>query len=358
MAVIRPIALPVVTTVTAGDILILDGATVRSITAANFVLSMVNLTGPITSVGNATSIASQTGTGSKIVVDTSPTLVTPTLNTPTLVTPILGVATATSINKVAFTAPATGSTLTIPDGVTLTGPAVSGTAMTLGNAETVTGAKTFNSSKLILAGVTSGTTVLNSGGTAGSSVLTLPVATDTLVGKATTDTLTNKTLDSAGTGNVLKVSGVTVSAGQYPGETGTGSATAGNTGEYVESIIASGSALSLTTTVNKTVTSITLAAGDWDVSGNVSFASAGGVSITFVEASLSLTTNVVDQTIGRNAQLNQAANVPGAAPSHALPVGPVRFSLSGSTTIFLVASSTFTIGTMAGYGIIRARRVR
>jgi len=41
-----------------------------------------NLTGPITSSGNATSIASQTGTGSKFVVDTSPTLVTPNLGTP------------------------------------------------------------------------------------------------------------------------------------------------------------------------------------------------------------------------------------------------------------------------------------
>lgn len=47
-----------------------------------------NLTGPITSVGAATAIASQTGTGTKFVVDTSPTLVTP----------VLGVATATSIN--------------------------------------------------------------------------------------------------------------------------------------------------------------------------------------------------------------------------------------------------------------------
>ncbi len=69
-----------------------------------------NLTGPITSVGNATSVASQTGTGTTFVMQASPTLTTP----------VLGVATATSVNKVALTAPATSSTLTIADGKTLT----------------------------------------------------------------------------------------------------------------------------------------------------------------------------------------------------------------------------------------------
>jgi hypothetical protein len=54
----------------------------------NVVLAPSNLTGPITSTGSATSIASQTGTGSTFVVQ----------NTPTLTTPVLGVATATSIN--------------------------------------------------------------------------------------------------------------------------------------------------------------------------------------------------------------------------------------------------------------------
>jgi hypothetical protein len=39
---------------------------------------------------------------------------------PTLTTPTLGVASATSINKVAITAPATSATLTIADGKTLT----------------------------------------------------------------------------------------------------------------------------------------------------------------------------------------------------------------------------------------------
>ena len=57
----------------------------------------------------ATAISDETGTG--VVVFS---------NTPTLVTPVLGVATATSINKVTLTTPATGSTLTIADGKTLT----------------------------------------------------------------------------------------------------------------------------------------------------------------------------------------------------------------------------------------------
>jgi len=47
------------------------------------VTTNANLTGVITSTGNATVIASQTGTGSKFVVDTSPSLITPVLGTPT-----------------------------------------------------------------------------------------------------------------------------------------------------------------------------------------------------------------------------------------------------------------------------------
>jgi hypothetical protein len=43
-------------------------------------------------------------------------------------------------------------------------------------------------------GSTSGTTTVQATAVAGTTTLTLPAATDTLVGKATTDTLTNKTL--------------------------------------------------------------------------------------------------------------------------------------------------------------------
>jgi len=54
----------------------------------NVTVAPSNLTGPITSVGSATAIAAQTGTGSTFVVQTSPTLTTPNI----------GVATATSVN--------------------------------------------------------------------------------------------------------------------------------------------------------------------------------------------------------------------------------------------------------------------
>ena len=58
--------------------------------------------------GGVTLTAAVTGTG-KMVLDTSPTLVTP----------VLGVATATSINKLTLTAPATSATLTVADGASL-----------------------------------------------------------------------------------------------------------------------------------------------------------------------------------------------------------------------------------------------
>lgn len=64
-------------------------------------------------------ISDETGSGALVFADT-----------PTLVTPVLGVASATSVNKVAVTAPATSATLTIADGATLTASAtatVSGT---------------------------------------------------------------------------------------------------------------------------------------------------------------------------------------------------------------------------------------
>lgn len=239
-------------------------STVTLPTSGTLVSSANNLSvfAATTSAQLAGIISDETGTGNLVFA-----------NTPTLVTPNIGIATATTINKVTLTAPATGSTLTIADGKTLTasntltftgtdassialgtgGTVVytsvtslasltsaaslatvgtitsgvwSGTAILaskiatgtsgasiplLNGNNTWSGTQTFNSGDAIHAGASSGTTILNATAVA-SGTLTLPAATDTLIGKATTDTLTNKTFDTAGTGNVLKIAGTTITA--------------------------------------------------------------------------------------------------------------------------------------------------
>lgn len=177
-------------------------------TLTNKSISFTNNTITATSAELATAISDETGSGS-LVFATSPTLVTPTI----------GVATATSVNKVAITAPATGSTLTIADGktltanntLTLTGTDSSSIAFGAGGTvtytsnklsafsstssselasvisdETGTGALVFGTSPTLTTPVIS--SIVNTG------TLTLPTSTDTLVGRATTDTLTNKSI--------------------------------------------------------------------------------------------------------------------------------------------------------------------
>jgi hypothetical protein len=83
-------------------------------TASTFSINVPAVAGNMVTTGDTgtvttTMLAATTGSGS-VVLATSPTLVTP----------VLGVASATTVNKVTLTAPATGSTLTIADGKTLT----------------------------------------------------------------------------------------------------------------------------------------------------------------------------------------------------------------------------------------------
>ena len=99
-----------------------------------------NLTGVITSVGNATSIASQTGTGTKFVVDTSPTLITPDLGTPTALvgTNITGTATAFTASNVTTNANLTGGVTSVGNAATVvTNANLTGGVTSVGNAATV-----------------------------------------------------------------------------------------------------------------------------------------------------------------------------------------------------------------------------
>lgn len=157
-----------------------DAATKGYIDTA--VIAPANLTGPITSVGNATAIASQTGTGTTFVVQTSPTI-----NTPTLSSPAFSGQVSTDIEL----------------------------AATKG---------------VIFEGTTNDiyeTTLVATDPTADRTV-SLPNATTTLVGTDTTDTLTNKTINGSNNTitNVSLTSGVT---GTLPiANGGTGQTTASN----------------------------------------------------------------------------------------------------------------------------------
>jgi len=139
-----------VTTYSAGDLVYYASGTALSklaIGTNNYVL---------TSNGTSPTWTANTGTGN-VVRATSPTLTTPTL----------GVASATSVNKVAITAPATSATLTIADGKTLTAnnsltlagtdsttmtfPSSSATVAGLGIAQSFTAKQTFTGSTSVLA---------------------------------------------------------------------------------------------------------------------------------------------------------------------------------------------------------------
>jgi len=137
------------------------------------------------------------------------------------------------------------------------------------------------------------------------------------------------------------------------GTTTNDSAATGKVGEYIESVITSGSAVALTSATSKTITSISLTAGDWDLGGEVFLSTAN--TMAEIACSYSLITNTFDPTVGKNADHNSTL-VTGGVYSMVLPTA--RFSLSGTTTIFLVGYASFSTGSQSAYGYIRARRLR
>lgn len=135
------------------------------------------------------------------------------------------------------------------------------------------------------------------------------------------------------------------------------SAGAGYVGEYVSGSVASGSAVSLTSTIAANLMAgISLTAGDWDVDLILYFVPSGTTNVTNVTGGISTTTATLDFTEGRFHAWNQPAGVPNGTMTTVL--SPVRLSLSGTTTVYPIARANFTVSTMTVYGVIRARRVR
>jgi hypothetical protein len=150
---------------------------------------------------------------------------------------------------------------------------------------------------------------------------------------------------------------ITPTAGTNVAGTNTNdNASAGLVGELVSSTVVAGSALALTNGAAASLTSISLTAGDWDVSFDDYFIPAATTSVTLVICSISTVTNTADINPGNFQQLAHAAQVPNA--TFGCKAGPRRMSLASTTTVFAVTQANFTVSTIASYGSIRARRVR
>lgn len=321
--------------------------TASGLTSGN-VTTNANLTGDVTSVGNATTLTNApviakvlTGYASGAgTVSASDSILTAIQK--------LNGNDATNANLTGDVT-SVGNATTLASVITAGGPTGSATVAPIVTYDAKGRLTTVSSATITpaIASVTGwGTGVLTAVGTAVGSA-GAPVLFNGAGGTPSSLALTNATL-----------SGVAIAAGQFPGETTTGSATAGNIGEYVSSTVVSGSAVSITSGAAKTVTSISLTAGDWDVTGVTSFLPANTTSATILLGSLSLTNNTLDLTPGRVVDLFAGAVIyDGSTASH-LVMPTARFSLASTTTVYLIAYSVFTISTNSAYGIIRARRAR
>lgn len=175
---------------------------------------------------------------------------------------------------------------------------LTGTAPFLSSANTWTAVQTFNSSNLVasnilLNGSSSGVTTLQPSAVA-SGTLTLPAATDQLIARATTDTLTNKTYDTAGVGNVFRINTRQITA--VSGNTGTIATTTGTlTSGHIASFDANGNiqdggtgtaitfnsiagCLPTSITGNSTTASLTVATGQAANSTNATYITSAGYS--------------------------------------------------------------------------------
>ena len=133
-------------------------------------------------------------------------------------------------------------------------------------------------------------------------------------------------------------------------------AAAGKVGQYIESIAASTNFPSTTTFGD--LTSISLTAGDWDVTA-FGYAEVASGTWTVARVGISSTTGNSSSglTLGTNEAL-QSCNPANAMVNIPLVVPSFRVSLASTTTYYMKFSATYSAGQPVCRGRISARRVR
>ena len=147
-----------------------------------------------------------------------------------------------------------------------------------------------------------------------------------------------------------------LSFSDYGGIAGTVSgedAPTGLVGEFVESKVASSSAVTLTNGTPANVVSISLTAGDWDVTGIVSYSFEGLTPSAAHQAGISTTSATVPSD-GRQTYVTS----PSGDSTMSAVLSTRRVNVTSTTTVYAVATANFSEGTAKAFGQISARRVR
>jgi hypothetical protein len=127
----------------------------------------------------------------------------------------------------------------------------------------------------------------------------------------------------------------------------------GFVGETFATAIASNQAMTTATPMN--VGSVSLTAGDWDVSGYVQFTPSAAP--TMLACGINVTSAALP---AGNTQysVQQLALAFTSGAVQVLGTGRTRISLAATTSVYLVAQGTFASGTLNAQGYINARRRR
>jgi len=322
--------------------------TATSFTASN-VTTNANLTGPITSSGNATSIASQTGTGTKFVVNTSPTIITPTITTSAVIPLVIGGSTASST----LTLESTSGTGTTDSIVFKTGSQA--TAVTVTSAGNL-GVGVSPTQPLEVAGGTGAIPTSGNTSTAAFRILSGGAVLD-----FNANSSTNAWIQATNAGDLSQKYALSINpnggAVSIAGSSTNDSAASGNVGEYIQSFQSSYTNVPGANAAYGDATSISLTAGDWDVTYLVVFHN-NGATATFFDIGISTTSgnngfglqygnNLIEENWTANANSNQPASIPS-----------YRMSLASTTTVYAKMLVGYSAGTPQSTYRLSARRMR
>lgn len=171
-----------------------------------------------------------------------------------------------------------------------------------GTSQVSLGISGTNVGKLLFNNATSGSIVLEPAtGTLGTTVLTLPAGSTTLIGAGTTATFTNKTFDTAGTGNSFLINGVAVTA-----NTGTGAVARATSPTFVTPTLGVATATSINGNIFTTGTYTLTGSSGKTLTFNNSITLAGTDSTTWTGPSSNATLaalNIASQTVSGGANV-------------------------------------------------------